>query len=196
MFTSRRLLTTRTNLFVPRKERTLSRSFGGYPLLSQAKQQFSQHQGSRAFLSASFLAFGACLTTYNFDGKPQAESSSDFSNLTDEADETTQDVINWSGTHKVTVENKNFFEPETVEEVEAIIRDCNERKQTVRPLGSSLSPNGIALNSAGMISMANLDKVLKIDTENNTVTVQAGITVQRVRTNYKCNSPVSRIESR
>ena len=63
-----------------------------------------------------------------------------------------------------------------------MIKDCQEKGQTVRPLGSSLSPNGVALNKDGMISMANLDKVLDIDTKNKTITVQAGIPVREVRT--------------
>mmetsp|Transcript_16933 Transcript_16933/g.38840 ORF Transcript_16933/g.38840 Transcript_16933/m.38840 type:complete len:616 (+) Transcript_16933:226-2073(+) len=96
------------------------------------------------------------------------------------ADNDTTDVINWSGTHKVTVANKNFWEPESIEDVERIVRDCQKRGQTVRPLGSSLSPNGIALNKDGMISMANMDRVLEIDTENKTITVEAGIPVREV----------------
>ena len=105
----------------------------------------------------------------NFDNKAEQDDEDD-----------TTDVINWSGTHKVTVKNENFWEPESVEEVESIIRECHQQGKAVRPLGSSLSPNGIALNEAGMISMANLDRVLHIDTEKRTITVQAGITVQRV----------------
>jgi L-galactono-1,4-lactone dehydrogenase len=103
---------------------------------------------------------------------------------TKEEDETTE-VINWSGTHQVSVKNKNLWEPETVEEVEAIVRECHRRGQTIRPLGSSLSPNGLALNSEGMISMVSLDEVLDIDTEKKTVTVQAGITVNNVSVAYR-----------
>jgi L-galactono-1,4-lactone dehydrogenase len=101
-------------------------------------------------------------------------------NVEDDEDGTT-DVINWSGTHKVTVSNANFWEPESVSEVEEIIEECYKQGQTVRPLGSSLSPNGIALNKNGMISMANVDRILDIDTTNNTITVEAGITVSKVR---------------
>lgn len=97
-----------------------------------------------------------------------------------DADDETTDVINWSGTHEVTVKNKNYWEPESIEEVEKIVAECQKRGQTVRPLGSSLSPNGVALNKDGMIGMANIDKVLKIDTENRTITVQAGIPVREV----------------
>jgi hypothetical protein len=92
----------------------------------------------------------------------------------------TTDVINWSGTHKVTVSNKNYWEPESVQDVERIIKECHERGQPVRPIGSSLSPNGIAMNAAGMISMASVDRVLEVDTKNLTVTVEAGITVSKV----------------
>ncbi len=99
----------------------------------------------------------------------------------DDDDDETTDVINWSGTHQVSVANKHYFEPETIQEVEQMIKDCHEKGQTVRPLGSSLSPNGVALNKDGMISMANLDKVLEIDTKNKTITVQAGIPVREVR---------------
>jgi L-galactono-1,4-lactone dehydrogenase len=92
----------------------------------------------------------------------------------------TTDVINWSGTHRISIDNDKLWEPETVEEVEAFVKECHRRGQAIRPIGSSLSPNGIALNSEGMIQMANIDRVLEIDTENQTITVEAGITVQRV----------------
>ena len=92
----------------------------------------------------------------------------------------TTDVINWSGTHKITIDNDKLWEPENIEDVENFVKECHRRGQAIRPIGSSLSPNGIALNSAGMIQMANIDRVLEIDTKNQTITVEAGITVQRV----------------
>ena len=92
----------------------------------------------------------------------------------------TTDVINWSGTHKITIDNDKLWEPDTIEDVENFVMECHRRGQAIRPIGSSLSPNGIALNSAGMIQMANIDRVLEIDTNNQTITVEAGITVQRV----------------
>ena len=60
------------------------------------------------------------------------------------------------------------------------VEDCQARGQTVRPLGSSLSPNGIALNKDGMITLAGLDKIIKIDAEKKTVTVEAGMPVREV----------------
>ena len=93
----------------------------------------------------------------------------------------TTEVINWSGTHSVTVDDDKYWEPESVEEVEEIVAECHRKGQAVRPIGSSLSPNGLALNATGMMRMANLDKILEIDTEKMTVTAQAGATVNQVR---------------
>jgi hypothetical protein len=105
-------------------------------------------------------------------------------NKEEEPEDDTTDVVNWSGTHQVNVSNKNYWEPESVQEVETIIKNCQEKGQTVRPLGSSLSPNGVALNKDGMISMAGLDSILEIDTEKKTITVEAGIPVREVRKNF------------
>ena len=154
-------------------------------------------------LPAAFIMLGAgtvssCLefgdgyqrNDHNFLWKPSSVMSTEMSPHGEtmkkkeeelETDDDTTDVVNWSGTHQVNVSNKNYWEPESIEEVEKIVKDCQERGQTVRPLGSSLSPNGVALNKDGMISMANLDKVLEVNTENKTITVEAGIPVREVR---------------
>ncbi|CAH9068831.1 unnamed protein product [Cuscuta epithymum] len=87
-------------------------------------------------------------------------------------------VTNWSGTHEV--QTRNFFQPESLEELEAVVKDCNEKKRKVRPVGSGLSPNGIGLTRAGMVNLALMDKVLEVDKEKKTVTVQAGIRVQQL----------------
>ena len=126
-------------------------------------------------LASALLLFGTLtFTNQNEDMRTKLESPP-----ADESDETTE-VINWSGTHTVSVLNERLREPETIEEVQAIVRECHEKGQGLRPLGSSLSPNGIALNEEGMISMVNLDRVLNIDEEKKTITVQAGITVSKV----------------
>ena len=109
-----------------------------------------------------------------------APENSTMTSQTSANEKETTDVINWSGTHKITIDNDKLWEPETVQDVENFVMECHRRGQAIRPIGSSLSPNGIALNSAGMIQMANIDRVLEINTENQTITVEAGITVQRV----------------
>lgn len=99
----------------------------------------------------------------------------------DDGSTTTTTLLNWSGTHAVTVSNQHYYEPESIEEVESIVRHCHRIGQPLRPLGSALSPNGIAFSSEGMISMANLDQIVEVDPERMTVTVQAGARVSQVR---------------
>ncbi|KAM7524453.1 hypothetical protein LguiA_014355 [Lonicera macranthoides] len=87
-------------------------------------------------------------------------------------------VSNWSGTHEV--QTRVFIQPETEEELVDIIKDANEKKRKIRPVGSGLSPNGIGLTRAGMVNLALLDGVLEVDKEKKTVRVQAGIRVQQL----------------
>ena len=89
-------------------------------------------------------------------------------------------LLNWSGTHAVTVSNENYYEPESVAEVEAIVAECHKNGQAVRPLGSALSPNAIGFNHEGMLCMSNLDHIVEIDLEKSEVTVQAGARVAQV----------------
>ncbi|MCD7471088.1 hypothetical protein HAX54_011372 [Datura stramonium] len=87
-------------------------------------------------------------------------------------------VSNWSGTHEV--RTRTFLQPESIEELEGIVKEANAKKNKIRPVGSGLSPNGIGLTRAGMVNLALMDKVLSVDTENKRVTVQAGIRVQQL----------------
>uniref|UniRef100_UPI00315B4042 L-galactono-1,4-lactone dehydrogenase n=1 Tax=synthetic construct TaxID=32630 RepID=UPI00315B4042 len=87
-------------------------------------------------------------------------------------------ITNWSGTHAV--RPKRFFQPESVEELEKIVKEAHEKGQKIRPVGSGLSPNGLAFSEDGMVSLALMDKVLHVDKEKKQVTVQAGARVQQV----------------
>jgi len=89
-------------------------------------------------------------------------------------------VLNWSGTHAVSVHDRNFFEPNSLEELQLMVKHCHSHNQPMRPLGSALSPNGIAFSNLGMVSMAGMDQLLELDMENMTVTVQAGARVSQV----------------
>ncbi|GAB4843915.1 hypothetical protein Ancab_013879 [Ancistrocladus abbreviatus] len=87
-------------------------------------------------------------------------------------------VTNWSGTHEV--HTRNFFQPESLADLERIVKESNEKKRKIRPVGSGLSPNGIGLSRAGMVNLALMDKVLEVDKEKKRVRVQAGIRVQQL----------------
>lgn len=58
------------------------------------------------------------------------------------------------------------------------MKDANEKKAKIRPVGSGLSPNGIGLARSGMVNLGLMDKVLEVDKERKRVRVQGGIRVQ------------------
>lgn len=89
-----------------------------------------------------------------------------------------EELVNWSGTHSCLV--TSLYQPETQEHVEAIVADANSKRQKIRCIGSGLSPNGIAFEHEGMMSLSLMDKVLAIDKDRMTVTVQSGARVQDV----------------
>ena len=152
---------------------------------SSDRQQQQQH--------ATHLSLVSKTTTKTTTAYMEASSLQQDTDDDDTTDNTTT-ILNWSGTHSVLVDNHNYWEPETVDDVERIVRSCHERGQPVRPVGSALSPNGLAFRARGMISMANLDRIVAVDkpvsNDNNnsnsssssmpTVTVQAGARVSQV----------------
>jgi hypothetical protein len=83
----------------------------------------------------------------------------------DEEDLTT--ILNWSGTHQVDVPTSKLWEPTTITEVEQIVKECESKGQPIRPVGSALSPNGIAFHSGGMMKMNKLDRIISINSYRN-----------------------------
>eukprot|EP00913_Durusdinium_trenchii_P035197 g32927.t2 len=75
------------------------------------------------------------------------------------------EMVNWSGTQG---------------QLQRLIRWASQAKQKVRPVGMNLSPNGLALQEGGMLSMTELDGIKGIDKEKNTITVQAGARVSQI----------------
>lgn len=91
---------------------------------------------------------------------------------------TKEHLVNWSGTHEVEVER--FYQPETLQELEATVAAAHKAGRKLRCVGSGLSPNGLSFNEAGMVSLTLMDKILDIDLEKKQVRVQAGARVQAV----------------
>lgn len=89
-------------------------------------------------------------------------------------------ILNWSGTHAVDVASTDYYEPESIEEVEWIVKTRHVQGKKLRPIGSALSPNGIAFQKDGMMAMSGLDRIVKVDPEAMTVTVEAGARVSHV----------------
>ena len=73
--------------------------------------------------------------------------------------------------------------PGSVEEVAAILKLANETRTAVVPQGGNTGLVGgqIPLNGEVLLSLMRLDKIREVDPVSNTMTVEAGVTLQRVR---------------
>jgi L-galactono-1,4-lactone dehydrogenase len=96
----------------------------------------------------------------------------------------TTKIVNWSGTHSVELRADDYREPETRDELSLLVDGAYRRAPGfpthVRPVGSALSPNGLSFDGRGMVCLSNLDRVLRVDERDMTVTVEAGTRVSSV----------------
>ncbi len=75
---------------------------------------------------------------------------------------------NWAGNYTYTA--RNLFEPNSVEEVQQLVKKLSKQKA----LGSTHCFNDIADTPTNQISTKKLNKVVQLDKENKTLTVEAG----------------------
>jgi xylitol oxidase len=80
----------------------------------------------------------------------------------------TKKQTNWAGNYEY--QAKNIYQPQTLDELRELIR-ANEK---IRTLGSRHSFNGIADSTQTMISLEHLDRVIALDKDHLTVTVEGG----------------------
>ena len=80
-----------------------------------------------------------------------------------------QNSSNWAGNY--TYRATRLHQPETIEQIQDLVRRSNRLKA----LGSRHSFNDIADSPEALISLEHFDKVLAVDREQRTVTVEAGI---------------------
>lgn len=136
--------------------------------------------GSRKLYAALVSASGVLVTLgWTWHSQSNTRNITQLESALATDDKTTT-LLNWSGTHEVVVEDSHYWEPDSIAEVELIVDKCHQEGKPLRPLGSALSPNGIAFRSGGMISMSNLDQIVDVDVQNKTVTAQAGARVSQV----------------
>ena len=88
------------------------------------------------------------------------------------------ELENYSGTHSALP--LQFFEPENVQQLEALVAEAHKFGQKLRPVGRFLSPNGIASCGMGMISLSGCDKIINVDKKMKQITVEAGAVVSDV----------------
>ncbi len=76
---------------------------------------------------------------------------------------------NWAG--NLTYSTSNVYYPKSISEVQSLVNKCDR----LRGLGTRHCFNTIADSKYNLISSNNLNKILSLDTVNNTVTVEGGI---------------------
>lgn len=77
---------------------------------------------------------------------------------------------NWAGNYQYST--TNWHEPESVEDVQHLV----SKLEKLRVIGTRHSFNSIADSNANIVSLQKLNRVLSIDKEKETVTVEGGIT--------------------
>ncbi|MDQ0158132.1 glycolate oxidase subunit GlcD [Alkalibacillus salilacus] len=75
-----------------------------------------------------------------------------------------------------------IISPENAEQIQAIVKVCHENKIPIVPRGSGTNlAAGTTPNEGGVVLLFNhLDKILELDEENLTITVQPGVITQEV----------------
>lgn len=81
---------------------------------------------------------------------------------------------NWAGNY--TYRAAQIHAPETVEQIQELVTRTNKLKA----LGTRHSFNNIADSSGDLISLKHFDKILNLDREHSTVTVEAGVRYGRL----------------
>jgi len=76
---------------------------------------------------------------------------------------------NWAGNYHYRA--AQIHQPETIEEIQELISNSTN----IKPLGTRHSFNDIADSPGLLISLQSFDKILKLDREHQTVTVEAGV---------------------
>lgn len=85
---------------------------------------------------------------------------------------------NWS--REVHFRPEIVFFPKTREDIITIVKDANSRNKRISIIGKGHSWNPLMAGSDYLISTVDMDRIIKIDTENNLVTVEAGATIAQV----------------
>lgn len=136
------------------------------------------HQASytviASLIAATFVATSTSFTVNN------TTALAEGSGADENDDEDSTKILNWSGTHSVELQPGTYHEPETISELVQLVSTAYKEGIHIRPVGSALSPNGISFDSRGMVCLSNLDRIIDINKDNMTVTVEAGARVNQV----------------
>ena len=83
------------------------------------------------------------------------------------------EIVNYDG--GITTSPQQLFYPESVEQIQAVLRDSARYPSPVRAMGSFHSLTPCPSSDGTVVRMSKMDKVLSIDAKNQTFTAQAGL---------------------
>lgn len=89
-------------------------------------------------------------------------------------------LTNWNGEVSYGVDDANFKMPETIKDVQDIVTAAYETNQKVTIIGAMHSTTKCMVGTGVIISMKKMARVLSLDDENLTVTVQAAVTLHQL----------------
>lgn len=84
-------------------------------------------------------------------------------------------LVNYDGS--ITSTPREIVHPETVEEIQAVLRDRARYPSPVRAMGSNHSLTPCAVTEGTVIDMRRMSRVIEIDKVNQTFTAQAGLQI-------------------
>jgi hypothetical protein len=77
----------------------------------------------------------------------------------------------------ITTSPQELVYPETVEQIQAVLRDTGRYPSPVRAMGSYHSLTPCASSDGTVLNMTRMNKIIRIDKEENTLTAQAGLQI-------------------
>lgn len=89
-------------------------------------------------------------------------------------------LINWNDEIKFHVQDSKFKKPKNIEEVQAIVKQANADNAKVKVVGAMHSITPCFVGNDIVLSNENMNEVLSIDKDNLTVTVQAGVPLNKL----------------
>ncbi|KAF0424573.1 L-gulonolactone/D-arabinono-1,4-lactone oxidase [Gigaspora margarita] len=87
-------------------------------------------------------------------------------------------IYNWAKTVYNTSEL--YFEPESEDDIKKIIELAKRNKKNIKVIGMVHSPSDLPFSDGYIISMNKLNRIIKVDQEKKTVTVEAGIKITQL----------------
>ncbi|ADD07451.1 FAD-linked oxidoreductase (plasmid) [Natrialba magadii ATCC 43099] len=99
----------------------------------------------------------------------------------DTIDEDTSEMwTNWSGS--ISFEPDRILEPESETELQSIVRECAERGETVRVVGSGHSWTPVVETDGVLVSLSKMTGLISHDADAKTATLYAGTTLEEAGT--------------